>query len=237
MITNEGEKIEKEKSNGETTGFLDLFRNKTMRTITLITFYSWFVTNSTYYGLSLGVNDLSGNTYINFFISIAVEIPGFSLNLLLLNKQYIGRRLTTSGSFFIAGICLYVIPIIPTNQTSLIIAMSMLGKLAISVSFGVMYIFAAELFPTQLRNTGIGGSSMSGRLGGLLCPYVNLLIHEWKPLPNLIYGTLTISAAMFTLLLPETLNRNLPETLEDGKSMGKNDEPHVNGYAYQSINE
>ena len=54
----------------------------------------------------------------------------------------------------------------------------MLGKLAITSSYGTVYIFSAELFPTVVRNVGMGTASLNARIGGILCPYINML--RWK---------------------------------------------------------
>ena len=42
-----------------------------------------------------------------------------------------------------------------------------------------------------------------------------------RPLPLLIYGGSAVAAGLLTLMLPETLNRKLPETLAEGEEFGK----------------
>ena len=69
---------------------------------------------------------------------------------------------------------------------------------------------------------GLGGSSMCARIGGILCPYVNLLKDFWQPLPMIIYGVSAILAGLLALFLPETMGRDLPETLEDGENFEEN---------------
>ena len=44
------------------------------------------------------------------------------------------------------------------------------GKLFISASFCTVYIFSAELFPTDIRTIGVGCGSMVGRFGGFAAP-------------------------------------------------------------------
>jgi len=51
----------------------------------------------------------------------------------------------------------------------------MIGKMAITSSYGTVYIFSAEQFPTVVRNIGIGAASTSARIGGILAPYFLLL--------------------------------------------------------------
>ena len=56
------------------------------------------------------------------------------------------------------------------------IALSMIGKFAISASFAIIYIFTAELYPTQVRNVGVACGSFAARLGGILAPYIAALV-------------------------------------------------------------
>jgi OCT family organic cation transporter-like MFS transporter 4/5 len=58
----------------------------------------------------------------------------------------------------------------------LIITLAMIGKMVITASYGTVYIFSAEQFPTVVRNIGIGAASTSARIGGILAPYTLLLV-------------------------------------------------------------
>lgn len=58
-------------------------------------------------------------------------------------------------------------------QNWLIVALAMIGKLAITASYGVIYLFSTEQFPTVIRNAGLGAGSTSARLGSVLAPIIN----------------------------------------------------------------
>ncbi|VDK66921.1 unnamed protein product, partial [Cylicostephanus goldi] len=49
------------------------------------------------------------------------------------------------------------------------------GKFAISCSFMSIYVYASEIFPTNIRNLSIGFCEMMSRVGGILAPYVKAL--------------------------------------------------------------
>ena len=66
----------------------------------------------------------------------------------------------------------------------------------------------------------MGASSMSARVSGILSPFILMLRTVWEPLPFIIFGILSIVAGLLTLILPETLNESLPETLQDGEEFG-----------------
>ena len=70
------------------------------------------------------------------------------------------------------------------------------------------------------RNTGAGLASFSGRLGGIIYPYVfylkklNLGVLGDK-LPLLIFGSFSIVGGLLALPLPETRNNPLPQSVHD----------------------
>lgn len=45
-----------------------------------------------------------------------------------------------------------------------------------SVSFTTAYLFSGELFPTVIRNIGVGTSSMCARIGSISAPFIVSLV-------------------------------------------------------------
>ncbi|CAG2063840.1 unnamed protein product, partial [Timema podura] len=43
----------------------------------------------------------------------------------------------------------------------------------------------------------------------------------WKAFPEVIFGLLTLSGGLLGLLLPETFNKKLPDTVQEGENYGK----------------
>ena len=72
-----------------------------------------------------------------------------------------------------------------------------------------------ELVPLRDRNIGVGVSSMSARIGGILAPLILETASVMNVLPMLIFGGLSVTAATLAFLLPETAGRPLPQLLED----------------------
>lgn len=61
-------------------------------------------------------------------------------------------------------------------MTWLKVTCAMLAKLVITSSYGTIYVFTAEQFPTVIRNVGLGASSTFARVGGVVAPYINYLV-------------------------------------------------------------
>ncbi|EDW80821.1 uncharacterized protein Dwil_GK11734 [Drosophila willistoni] len=203
----------------------DLFRYPNLRRKTLILFFDWLVTSGVYYGLSWNTNNLGGNVLLNFLISGAVEIPAYIFLLLTLNRW--GRRSILCGCMLMAGISLLLTSVIPEDLNWMIVACAMLGKLAITASYGTVYIFSAEQFPTVVRNVGLGAASMVARISNMLAPFLNVLSNIWTPLPLVVCGALSLSAGLLSLLLPETHNKPTLETIADGENFGKQTKGNV----------
>lgn len=200
----------------------DLFRSPNLRKKALLIFFDWFGNSATYYGLSWNTSNLGGNDLINFLISGAVEIPAYTFLLFTLNTW--GRKNILCGCMVTAGIALLLTMAVPDDLHWLTVTLAMIGKLAITSSYGTVYIFSAEQFPTVIRNVALGAASTAARVGSILAPYINLLGEYWKPLPLIIFGATAFIGGLLSLLLPETLNKQLPETIADGEKFGKTEE-------------
>ena len=197
-------------------GILDLFTNRHTCLVTLIMIISWFVNGLVYYGLSINVKNLGSNMYVNFILSGLVEIPSYILSLSLLKRW--GRR--NSLSFFMLGaagscyVCMKLQQQESLNPTWLVAA-AMFGKFCIAASFAIVYVYAAELFPTVIRNVGMGVATVASRIGGILCSFVVLMGERNKSLPMFIFAVMSLVAGLAALKLPETKGHPMPKTMED----------------------
>ncbi|XP_048236592.1 organic cation transporter protein-like [Haliotis rufescens] len=162
-------------------------------------FFNWFAINIVYYGLSLNVGNLSGDIYLNFFISCLMELIGSILCHLLMNK--VGRKTILCSSMILGGLTCTssLFPLIYGNSCKILfhliavkmniydnmvlvlqqhatewilIAITMVGKLCAATAFTVMYIFSAELFPTTLRQSAMGACSLFEGIAGMVAPYI-----------------------------------------------------------------
>ncbi|XP_076439510.1 organic cation transporter protein-like [Babylonia areolata] len=207
---------------------LQLVRYPRLVIVTIIIFFNWAVVTMTFYGISLNVGNLGGSLRINFFVSCTVELIGYVLGWVLLER--LGRKRSHCCFMLTAGLaCLATILTVSFGGQELqwvTTALAMLGKLGISASFTAVYLISAEIFPTVIRNLGMGCSSGCGGIGSILSPYVaDLALYVGgrfgRAVPLVIFGGLALLAGLLALYLPETLNRTLPDTLEDAVNFMK----------------
>nr|XP_015092904.1 solute carrier family 22 member 7 isoform X1 [Vicugna pacos] len=193
--------------------YLDLFRTPRLRHISLCCMVVWFGVNFSYYGLSLDVSGLGLNVYQTQLLFGAVELP--SKLLVYLSVRHAGRRLTLAGTLLGAALSLAFRLLVSSEMKSWSTALAVIGKGFSEAAFTTAYLFTSELYPTVLRQTGMGLTALVGRLGGSLAPLAALLDGVWLSLPKLTYGGIALLAACTALLLPETKQAQLPETIQD----------------------
>ena len=50
--------------------------------------------------------------------------------------------------------------------------LSLIGKGLISLAYAIVYVYASEIFPTEVRNVGVGTASMCARISSMSSHYV-----------------------------------------------------------------
>jgi len=210
---------------GSATSFFRLFTMPNMRKKTFICYYLWFSTALIYYGLTLNSNTLSTDLFTTFTIGKALEFPSISLVIFLLIKA--GRRLTLILFYTLAGVSLTGTIFIPlgvfANEWPILV-MNILGRISAINTLAVCYIYSAEVFPTVVRNIGLGSSSFWARVGPMIAPFIVDLKKEYgAQVPLAIFGVISLLAALLVTFMPETSNTPLPDTIKEGEQLGKGD--------------
>ncbi|XP_068588405.1 solute carrier family 22 member 13-like [Cebidichthys violaceus] len=188
---------------------LDIFRISYLRKRAFIMSYVWFGTSLVYYGLSLNVGNFGLDIYLTQFVFALVEFPARLGSLPLI--QHFGRKICLAGVLLFGGAACLGILVIPKDLPVVVTIIAVLGKFAATASFSIVYVYTAELYPTTLRQNGVGLNSMCARVAGILAPLIRLLDVYHYTIPMLIYGIVPIVAGGVCLLLPETLNVELQD--------------------------
>nr|XP_034332276.1 uncharacterized protein LOC105331458 isoform X2 [Crassostrea gigas] len=204
--------------------FITLWSHPRLLCNTVVVFFNWFVVALVFLGLSWNVNNLAGDVFLNFFLTSIAEIVGFLLCIPLLDR--VGRKPVYVVSLFTGGFALLLtmVPVLvgsPDIQWVMSL-LSLVGKVGSSAAFATIFLYSAELFPTVIRNTGLGIANFCARTGGMIAPYIpdvsQIVSGDFgRVLPMCIFGGLAIFAGFLSLLLPETNKQDLPETLEDAE--------------------
>jgi len=193
--------------------------------ISINLFFQWLVQNLVFYGVSQNTGSWKLDPYLSFTVSAVVELLAYILVHLILDR--IGRKLPYCLFAVLFGVvAISVLPVqkfMTKDSSAQIILMNIINgslKFLASASYAIIYIYANELFPTNVRNTGMGICSMVARIGAIIGTFCNdSLTRIWIHLPLLLYGIVSLIAALLALMFPETLNKPLPQTVAEVERM------------------
>ncbi|XP_074538758.1 solute carrier family 22 member 7-like [Halichoeres trimaculatus] len=203
--------------------YLDLFRTPRMRIIALITSTVWFGMACTYYGISLNITGFGVDIYLTQFIFGICEVPAKLFIFFTLNKT--GRRLNQAGSLLITGLCILINMFINPDKGPIRTAVAALGKMFAEAAFTTAYLYTTELYPTVMRQNGLGFCSCIARIGVSVAPLIMVLDEVWYHLPGTIFSLVALVCGLVTLGLSETNNARLPETIEDVEQIRRGSVP------------
>ncbi|XP_069092490.1 solute carrier family 22 member 7-like isoform X1 [Pleurodeles waltl] len=200
--------------------YWDLVKTRRLRRITLWAAILWFGVPFTYYGISFRITGFSLNPYLTHFIFGIIEIPAKVGVYLVLD--HIGRRHCQGWSLILAGSSIAVNMAIPTEYGITRSVIAILGKGFSEAAFTTAFLYTAELYPTVLRQTGLGLTSFVARLASAMAPLMMLFEDFWVLLPSLIFSIVALLCGSVAFLLPETTHVHLPETIEDVEGDSRN---------------
>lgn len=150
----------------------DLFAGPLMRRTVLI-MVAWLLVSSAYYGVFVWLpKTLAGNgsAFIRdplFLVLVALaQLPGYALAAWGVEK--IGRRPTLVGFLVLSALGCFLYTL--SDAAPLVASATLLMSFALLGTWGALYAWTPELFPTALRGTGMGFAGAMARLGGLLAP-------------------------------------------------------------------
>jgi OCT family organic cation transporter-like MFS transporter 4/5 len=190
-----------------------------------ILIYTWMVMLAVYLGIGMGISgnlDKIMDPYLVFFVAAVCEF--FSIVTCHLSLNRFGRKFPLVTFLIINSISIYLIPIyFDSKHTWVAVFFYFLAKYSIGAVQLTLMIFTSELCPTPMRSTGVGLCFALARLGGVWAPQINVLSSTLNSvrIPFIIFSIMSLLAGVLCFLLPETLNKQLPENLSQAKALRK----------------
>ncbi|XP_076925750.1 organic cation/carnitine transporter 7-like [Bidens hawaiensis] len=183
----------------------------------------YFGNTFSYYGIVLLTSQLSilqsesiqnSSLYTNVFVNSLAELPGLGLAAIILDK--LGRKISMELMFVVAFVLL--LPLVVHDQNDMLTTTSLFGaRMFISASFIVACIYSPEVYPTNIRATGVGIATAVGRIGGMVCPLVavGLVSSCSQTLAVMLFEAMILVSGLCVVLLPlETKGRDLTDEVE-----------------------
>lgn len=175
---------------------------------------AWALISVSYYGVFVylpvrlageGFGFMRGQMFL--ILLALVQLPGFALSAYGVERW--GRKPTLIGFTLLsaAGCLLYSLGTAP----ALVIGSTLLMSFSLLGTWGAMYAFTPEIYPTGLRASGMGTAGAMARVGGLLAPSIvaPVMATNFTLALALLSSLLVIAAISVGLVDVESRNRVL----------------------------
>lgn len=171
----------------------------------------WFLVSISYYGVftwlpaQLATGGFGFVRGYGFLLVVALaQVPGYALAAY--GVEAWGRRPTLTGFLVLSalGCGLFVVASEPILIGTAILLMSF----ALLGTWGALYAFTPELYPTASRATGMGAAGAMARFGGLLAPSALTLVVTQSFAATIgLFAVLLVLGAIATLFIDAETRR------------------------------
>lgn len=192
-----------------TSIFSDLLRTRTFGVLAV-----WFLVSLSYYGVFVWVPGqlaTEGFGFVRgygFLVILALaQLPGYALAAW--GVEAVGRRATLMAFLLVsAAACLMFTQ---ASGTAMVAIALIMMSFALLGTWGALYAFTPELYPTHLRGTGMGTASAVARLGGVLAPSLLAVVFAkgFSLAIGVFAGLLVLAALALLLVRTDTRDRAL----------------------------
>jgi len=195
------------------TTILLLFKGK-LRRRSIALFVAWGLISVAYYGVFVylpvklsaeGFGFMRGQEFL--ILLALVQLPGFALSAYGVEQW--GRKPTLVGFLLLsaAGCLCYSLGSAP----AVVIGSTLLMSFALLGTWGALYAFTPEVYPTNLRASGMGMAGAVARFGGLFAPMIitPVMATQFTLSLLMLSGFLLVGAVAILCVDLESRNRAL----------------------------
>ena len=185
---------------------LELFQGERFR-ITICLWIIWYVLSCTYDGLvfilptilrDTSKND--ANQFLTIFLSILAEFPSSIISYFMIEHPYFGRKRSLIYTFGLSTISCFAAYGI--GSFAFIFAATS-ARFWLNMTWNVIFPFTTEIYPTNVRVTGLGVASSLSKIGGMTMPWITIAcLKIGYTGPFLIFGVLSLWATVSSICLP-----------------------------------
>ncbi|GHH51988.1 putative MFS transporter [Streptomyces umbrinus] len=153
-----------------------------------------------------------GSTYGASALITTIAVAGIGLGLVVVNR--IGRRSLLISSFVCINVSLIALAVLPLHWAFAVVALFAAFQFFEAAGSGLQFVYPSELFPTDLRATGVGIATAMSRVGSATSTFLLPIAAEDLG----VRGTLGVAVAITLVglvvsyfLAPETKDLGLTE--------------------------
>ena len=166
-----------------------------------------------YYGMPLGLGNLSFNLYLSVTFNALSEIPSSLFIILLIGK--LNRKFSVPAFTMISGIFRVMCALKGQVWTRFQIGLEQISFFSACTASNILLIFTIELFPTCVRNSAAMSVRQALVFGGVFGSML-VAVERKKGISSYgVFGLVIGCCGLLAVCLPETRGRALCDTMDE----------------------
>ncbi|XP_073134514.1 organic cation/carnitine transporter 3-like [Henckelia pumila] len=164
-----------------------------------------------FYGMPLGLGNLSFNLYLGVMLNALSEFPSSFLTFFLIGK--LNRKSSIVGLTLLSGICSVACVLVKWKKIKM--GLEAVSFFSASTGMNVLLIYALELFPTCVRNSAVSMVRQAVVLSGVLSPVLVAAGKHNGLISYGVFGVTIVLCGLIVIWLPETKGRTFCDTMDE----------------------
>jgi hypothetical protein len=192
---------------------MDLFKRRWALQRILATMVLGFGVGVVFFGMLLGVGNLGFNIYLSVIFNASLLIPSNLLTLFFIARWK--RKISLFAFCITSGICSIICVIVGSSKKGIKIGLELASFFCARLAYHMLIIFTMELFPTSVRNSATTLARQVVAFGSVFDPILTSAGRRKEFLSFGIFGLTILLCGFFVILLPETRDRTLCNTMDE----------------------
>lgn len=139
---------------------------------------------------------LPGDVFVNTLTTNSADIPIVVLGGLA--YKYMGLKYSTFAAFIVATVGSVGMLIFSVRYPDSVAPLIMLAKGGVKMTFNIVYLANAQIFPAIFAGTAFGICNIGAKLATIFAPY---MAEVDPPAPMIVFTILSSIAALLSLLI------------------------------------
>ncbi|XP_064087990.1 solute carrier family 22 member 6-A-like isoform X2 [Macrobrachium nipponense] len=200
---------------------LKMLFSPAMRVIIVCLGIIWILHNLLYVGVALNTNNFTDDPFL--YVALTGLMDGSAVILMTPLTSCFGRRTLLMIGFLGGGVLFFLDFAVTPELEWLRWVLVMAGLFFVAGSLQVNFLYAPEVFPTEIRARGFAFVQVLGGIGSSAAPFITDVLSQtvhWGP--TVVFGCSGIVGGLLFPFLPETKNQPLPDTVEEIEEIRRN---------------
>lgn len=205
-------------NDGENYNTFDILKRPKLRQMFIVICIVYMCCGIVFDALVRSIGQLDFDFFKSFSVVSFTEFP--SLIIVAFVMDWMGRRWLTALMMLTS--CLFSVMTVFIGGGLPSVMCAVIARFTINMAYSACMQWGAEMLPTSVRGSGVSIIHICGSIATVVSPYIVYLETFVYWLPLVVVGSLSAIGGVLALLLPETTNKDMPQTFEDAERLVKN---------------